>query len=194
MTAAGGATGAIQAECARRHRREEAPGRDSAFECGSEHALVPYPAPIVRRPTRPCHSGRPHRSTRRIRHPSSQGRAEQSPVCGASSTHSRRALLFGQALIFGTPVERLGGLVERVLEVIVLRVQERFQRDLLGLGDAGPSKKLRARNGFEPNARVLVVDLLAQELERLADAVAPVAQHAGCRGAGLAAPGRSASA
>ena len=46
----------------------------------------------------------------------------------------RTPLYLAHALILHAPVERLGGLVERVFEVIVLGVQERFEGDLLGLG------------------------------------------------------------
>ena len=66
--------------------------------------------------------------------------------------------LFGQAQISGAAVECLVGLVERVFEVVVLLVQERFQRDLLGLGGIGAVEEARAPDGFEPHAGVLIVD------------------------------------
>ena len=79
-------------------------------------------------------------------------------------------------------LERGHRLVQRVLEVVVLVVDQRFDGDverLLVVEEAqGPDR-------FEPNARVLVVDAGLEQLERIRDAVAPVAEDAGGRGAGL---------
>ena len=88
------------------------------------------------------------------------------------------------ALVFGPPVEGLVGLVEGVFEVIVLGIEQRLEGDLLRLGNLVAVEEAQSANGFEPHARVLVVDLLAQQLERIADPVAPVAEHAGGGGAG----------
>ena len=48
--------------------------------------------------------------------------------------HPSSFILPALGLILDPLVEGLGGLVEGVLEVVVLGMHERFQRDLLGLG------------------------------------------------------------
>ena len=66
------------------------------------------------------------------------------------------------ALVLDPPVQGLVGLVERVFEIIVLGMKERLEGDLLRLGNLVVVKKAERTDRFEPHARVLVVDLLAQ--------------------------------
>ena len=97
-------------------------------------------------------------------------------------------------LVLDPLIEGLVGLVEGVFQVVVLGMDERFEGDLLGLGGLVAVEEAEGADGFEPHAGVLVVDLLAQQLERLVDPVAPVAEDAGGARRGPWARGRSASA
>ena len=103
-------------------------------------------------PAAQCRGDRFRRRNRLL--PDLRGRARRSLTGERARTRTHKGLRISSEspqpslaprLILDPVVERLGGLVERVLEIIVLGVQERFQRDLLGLGGRGPSKKLRAR-------------------------------------------------
>ena len=73
-----------------------------------------------------------------------------------------RVLSPSLALIFEPSIQCLVGLVECVFEVVVLGMKERLEGDLLSLGDLVAVEEAERTDRFEPHARVLVVDLLAQ--------------------------------
>src|SRR3954468_17807888 len=76
----------------------------------------------------------------------------------------------------------LGGLVERVLQELVLVLVQGVERDLEGLGVL---EEAAGADGLEADTGVVVGNELLQRVERGRHAVAPVAEDARGRGAGV---------
>ena len=86
-------------------------------------------------------------------------------------------------------VERFHRLVEREFQIVVARQQQRFQGHLLGSRGLHAPEEAGGTNGLQTNAGMLVAGLHLEQPDRIADPVAPIAQHprGGCPGLRLGA-------
>src|ERR1041385_1065671 len=92
--------------------------------------------------------------------------------------HRERSALFERLFFQG--FELAHGFLERVLEIIIERMFENRERNVDGFGRA---KETGGANGFEANARILVLSQSLEQGQGIGNPVAPIAQDTGTGGA-----------